>query len=200
MSKLSHGPKLKAQSSQLLGDLLRYANDELENCDISSLHCRWEHQENSNPKLIVESTLQAIATLSRLTRPENPLTANRVRDTLRQWQNFLGILEDHRTKPQGSSRWHFTLNLWSRHDIDTNITQIEALWEECKLRKSETAQTATESVAKHRPGVLHTLAYLQRWEFLEEVIPTLTPAIFALGGKEAVAGTAQAIREVCRQW
>lgn len=47
--------------------------------------------------------------------------------------------------------------------------------------------------------ILQTLSYLTREKILE-LIPSLSDAIFALGGEEAIVETAYAIRDVGRQW
>lgn len=134
MGRLNYGPLGKERTKRLLEALLAYANDEVEECDRLHIQFRWKTEN----QLVVETKVRVLEELTALDAYSNKLTKTQIREALTLLRKFLKILEDNRTKPQGSEDWHFTLNLWhKRYDTKANLKRFDAEWERCRLEKSK---------------------------------------------------------------
>jgi HEAT repeat protein/GTPase SAR1 family protein len=150
--KVTYGPVVKGRAKRLLEALLAYVNCEIENVKGISLSHRWQDETTEQPKLVIETQLRVLETLTVKDRHEGKLTKNEIRQALNQhFKNFLKILEDTRAQTQGDEDWHFTLTLWSK-DKEKNLEQFEIQWEKLRPKKSkQQEETLRETVAEKPP-------------------------------------------------
>ncbi|BAB73828.1 NACHT domain-containing protein [Anabaena sp. FACHB-709] len=143
MARASYGPEAKKRSRHLLQVLLAYANDEL-GCDEAALDAlrpqiqtRWQ----SETRLVVRTKVRFLQALTGLTSDE--LTSEQIKEALKRFADFLEILEDNRPSRSGSETWHFTLNLWYKHqDIAANLQKFDSHWESRRPEKSKEVTAA----------------------------------------------------------
>jgi len=112
--------------------LLAYANDELpEDSDRlrSKLTVRWLEEERERPRLIVKTELRFLAEL--VFKRQSPKLKETLKQDLQVLSKFLDILEDNRTKTQGSAIWHFTLTLWHK-SAEQNLQEFQRQWAQRK--------------------------------------------------------------------
>jgi WD40 repeat protein len=83
--------------------------------------------------------------------PEKKLTKEQVRESIKCYQDFLGILQDCRTATQGAKYWHFILKLWyARQAVADNLSRFDDEWKQQRsrtriaLKKSRSEFTVTE--------------------------------------------------------
>ncbi|MEM9009540.1 MAG: NB-ARC domain-containing protein, partial [Cyanobacteria bacterium P01_F01_bin.86] len=100
---------------------------------VRGLKYSWQDKHTSSPQLNVETKLQSLITLSQKVDGEEALKGSQIREALNRLKDYLGILDDHRINPQGTTDWHFTLKLWAS-EKDQNLTRADQEWER-KRRK-----------------------------------------------------------------
>lgn len=132
MTRLSYGPKAKQRTKSLLEALLAYANDDIEDCHYLQTSVRWRKDN----QLVVTTTLRYLEELT--AKNNNQLNKDEIYEAIKCLKNFLGILEDNRTKCQGCDDWHFTLKLWhKRREQEANLRQFDEEWEQRHFAKSQ---------------------------------------------------------------
>ncbi len=126
----SYGPKVKERAKILLEALLGWVDGEFEEWEYLKIETRWKEDSYD---LVVKTQLRYLEALT-----EQKLNKDKIKETLKRFEDFLGILEDNRAKTQGSADWHFTLKLWSR-DKSKNLQELEKEWEKLRPEKSKQA-------------------------------------------------------------
>jgi predicted NACHT family NTPase len=150
--KVTYGPVVKGRAKRLLEALLAYVNCEIEDVKGISLSHRWQDETTEQPKLVIETQLRVLETLTVKDRHEGKLTKNEIRQALNQhFKNFLKILEDTRAQTQGDEDWHFTLTLWSK-DKEKNLEQFEIQWEKLRPKKSKQQEETLRETVAERPS------------------------------------------------
>ena len=136
MPQLSTSEAVKNRIEVLIERLVAYANGELTDCNHlrDKLIVRWTDEESETPKLIVKTELRFLAEL--VFNQQGKKVKEHIKHDLHVLQKFLPILEDNRTKTQGSASWHFTLKLW-RKSTETNLRVLQREWERCKSNRSQ---------------------------------------------------------------
>ena len=167
MPRLSTSDSVKIRVAHLLERLLAHANHELDDePDLGQLAVRWVEQ-HPVPKLVVQATIKDLANLCSLDFSDSKST-EQLRQDLRVCKEFLHILDDNRTRTQGSSLWHFTLKLW-HSSTAKNLIELERHWQQCKspqanwqMRELEPPETlAAENGESPRRENLPTPSYIQ---------------------------------------
>jgi WD40 repeat protein len=151
MARASYGPQAKEQAKHLLKSLLAYANNELDIDAVMARDLSQKIQMNwpTEDQCIVRTNIQALQELATLL-PESHLTREQVRESLKRYQDFLGILQDCRTATQGARYWHFILKLWyPRQAVVDNLSQFDDEWEQQRSRKS----TALRPIQNQVPAI-----------------------------------------------
>jgi WD40 repeat protein len=153
MARKSYGPQAQKQAKHLLRSLLAYANNELE---INAAMAREISQQvqmswPTEDQCIIRTNIEILQELTALL-PEKKLTKEQVRESIKCYQDFLGILQDCRTATQGAKYWHFILKLWCpRQAVADNLSRFDDEWGQQRsrtriaLKKSRSEFTATES-------------------------------------------------------
>jgi WD40 repeat protein len=154
MPNISYGLVAKQRAKLLLESLLDFVSGEIPEEECGSLRCNWQEKERREvcPKLLVRATIGDLAALTRLKNPDTALTKNQIKVALRQLEDFLEILEDHRVPPKrGPAVRPLTLTLWSK-DKEENLRQFDREWEQKRPDKGKlqeqiyaTLQDAMES-------------------------------------------------------
>ncbi|MEH2181105.1 tetratricopeptide repeat protein [Nostoc sp.] len=155
MARFSYGDDVKERVRRLLERLLAYANDEIENSELSQIPLNWE-----TPKqVIVRTQLRVLAELS-------DLNTEQVRDSLNALAKFLGVLEDLREHPRGSADWHFKLTLWcDKGDKDGNLRKFDAEWQRFR-EELPGVQRAEARKAKPKPTFYENIPLSGVMEFV----------------------------------
>lgn len=131
MPRLSKSNRAKARVTHLMERLLAYANHELEDeRALGQISVRWLERQTHEPKLVVQTTLRDLA---ELIAPASRDAKEYIRHDLHLLRDFLCILEDNRTRTQGSEVWHFTLRLW-HSSTAKNLMELKRQWEQRKSR------------------------------------------------------------------
>ena len=156
MPKQSYGKIPQGRSQTLLFSLLDFANDALDADEVqlerlrATIKVHWQ----SPRRLVVQTKLRHLQALTVLT--PTPLTLPQLKTALKDLENFLGILEDHRTMIRGSDAWYFSLNFWGdRWAREENLQQFEQAW---AARRSETSGQKTEDSqnnSQRNHGAIH---------------------------------------------
>ncbi len=128
----NYGPTAQERTKRLLEALLAYANDELEGSERLQIEANWQTQN----KLVVRTKVRFLEELTAKYQQNSKLDTEQIKEALKRLKDWLEILEDNRTKTQGSEDWHFTLNLWSK-DKQENLKQFEFEWESRRAKKSK---------------------------------------------------------------
>lgn len=127
MVKPSYGPQAKQRAKRLFEALISCANHELEDCDHLAIKMTWQTER----RLVVKTKVRILEALTVRDRHVGALTNNQIKEALKRFQDFLGILEDHRVATQGSEDWHFSLNLWyQRREVAANLQKFETEWDQ----------------------------------------------------------------------
>ncbi|BDI14661.1 hypothetical protein ANSO36C_04630 [Nostoc cf. commune SO-36] len=142
MPKKTYGSQVKARVKRLLEALLDFANWEFEDSKFD-IKFKWEAEDSTNPKLIIETTLVALEYLTEKDKYPSKLSKTQIREALSRLKDFLKILEDNRTQTKGVDIWHFTLKLWSK-DKKKNLDQVEQAWETSRPEKSKALQANSQ--------------------------------------------------------
>lgn len=147
MARPSYGPHAKQQAARLLEALLMYANDDLEHCGGLKIECNWQ----TETQLVVKTTIRGLAVLTARVFSDRKLTTEQIKEALKRYEDFLRILQDHRTKTQGAEEWHFTLKLWhNRWATEANLQHFDDEWDRCHAQKSS---QAIDLPSPHSQGV-----------------------------------------------
>ena len=134
MPRNTYGSTIKERVKRLLEALLAFVDWEFE--DSFDIKSKWEAEDSTNPKLIVETTLVTLEWLIEKDKYPGKLTKPKIREALNLLKDFLKILEDNRTQTKGVDTWHFTLTLWSK-DREKNLKQFDKAWEDSRPEKSK---------------------------------------------------------------
>jgi DNA polymerase I-like protein with 3'-5' exonuclease and polymerase domains len=150
MPTVSYGPKVKQRTRRLLEALLAYANDELENTDHLEIDINWQTEK----QLLVETKVRILEELTALDPYNGKLASEEIKEALHRLEDHLGILQDNRTKTQGSEEWRFTLKLWyRRYDTQANLKRLDEEWERRRSQKSrQVAGEENENTAAQKYG------------------------------------------------
>lgn len=138
MARPSYGAATQSRSRILFTALLDYANEELdcEEKSIDALRPQIQTHWQSDRRLVVRTKVRFLETLTKLI--DSPLNADQIKESLKRFEDFLGILEDNRPNRSGSEVWHFTLNFWhSRFDRAANLQQFDHGWEMARIPQSK---------------------------------------------------------------
>ncbi len=122
--------------------MLAYANDELEGAERLQIQANWQTPN----KLVVRTKVRFLEELTAKYQQDGKLNTDQIKEALTRLKDWLEILEDNRTKTQGSEDWHFTLKLWSK-DKQENLKQFEFEWESRRAKKSN----STDSKVRPNP-------------------------------------------------
>ena len=141
MTRISYGPAVKQRTHNLLAALLAYVNHDWEALEPSQqpdLTFKWCNDDSPQPKLRIETTLQALQFLMKhwYKLPQRP-KKYQISESLKRLEDFLEILEDNRVQTQGKEDWRFTLTLWSK-DPEKNLERFEQEWERRRPKQSRT--------------------------------------------------------------
>lgn len=140
MPRAGKGDGSKERVRRILEALLSYASNELEDSERQSLEINWQTDAGSTQKLVVRTKLRWLEELTVKDSYPGKLNKEQIREALNlHLRDFLRILEDNRTKTQGSEDWHFTLKLWSR-DKAVNLRQFDLEWEKRRPEKFRTKE------------------------------------------------------------
>ncbi|MEM9272809.1 MAG: pentapeptide repeat-containing protein [Cyanobacteria bacterium P01_F01_bin.143] len=152
MPRVSYGDVVKNRTKRILTDLLEFVNYERDDNESILLDWRFKEEKGERPELIVETTLKDLQKLSQLDEHEKDLTTSQIREALfHHMKEFLGILEDNRTKQRGSYKLLFTLKLWSKNTA-VNIKRFEEAWEQKRTEQSQTSIFDLEKVIEEGQG------------------------------------------------
>jgi hypothetical protein len=106
MPRASYGAQAQKQAKHLLKSLLVYANDELEiDRDLTTAKIFSQHLQMSwqtDYQCIIRTKIKVLQELTASLSDGKPLTKEQIRESLKRYQDFLEILQDHRTATQGS--------------------------------------------------------------------------------------------------
>jgi tetratricopeptide (TPR) repeat protein len=135
MPQLNTSEAVRQRINQLITRLVEFANGELSDCEhlIDKVRARWIDPDSQSPKLVVETEIRFLAEL--VFQQQSTKTKDDLKQDLRTLEKFLGMLEDNRTRTQGSSIWHFTLQLWHT-SVAQNLEKLNAEWARRKPEKS----------------------------------------------------------------
>ena len=128
----NYGPTAQERTKRLLEALLAYANEELEGSERLQIEANWQTEN----KLVVRTKVRFLEDLTAKYQQNSKLDTEQIKEALKRLKDWLEILEDNRTKTQGSEDWHFTLKLWSK-DKQENLKQFEFEWESRRAKKSK---------------------------------------------------------------
>ena len=137
----TYGPKVKQRVKHLLGALLAFVNDEIEDGDNLDITVRKNEQE-----LIVSTKLRVLVELTGKSQDGKGLTTDQVREAIKRLEEFLGILKDWRVQKKGSEEWYFQLKLWHKYqDQDANLEKFDQEWDNRRPAKSKAAARESSS-------------------------------------------------------
>ncbi|MBW4528673.1 MAG: hypothetical protein KME18_26480 [Phormidium tanganyikae FI6-MK23] len=132
MARPSYGAATQSRSRILFTVLLDYANEELETeeSSIEVLRPQIQTHWQSERRLIVRTKVRFLEALTKLVY--SPLSADQIKESLRRFEDYLGILEDNRPNRGGSEVWHFqqfvdTIYAWKQDYFPITPTQRQQL-------------------------------------------------------------------------
>jgi tetratricopeptide (TPR) repeat protein len=132
MARPSYGDEVKARVKRLFEALLAYVDGEFDDGDALAI----EINRQTEHLVVIRTKLRILEELTARDRHPGELTKAQIREALNRLQDFLEILEDHRTATQGSEDWHFTLKLWHK-DKEANLKQFDSEWDAKRPPKSQ---------------------------------------------------------------
>ncbi|NEP61516.1 MAG: hypothetical protein F6K31_31955 [Symploca sp. SIO2G7] len=189
MPKTSTGAKPKKRALRLLEALLGFVNYKLEGYEHleKSITYRWESENSTSPKLIVETKLRFLAELIQKDNHPGELTKEQIRQALNMMKDFLGILEDNRAQQRGSDTWNFTLALWSK-DTSRNLERFDQEWESKRPEKSKQLQPSEQPVqptySNSIPPAVGKRVFIanrtKELQLLEQMVQQQTPKILLI--------------------
>ena len=213
MPRPTYGKIVENRVLDLLDTLLGYIDTEFE-CKGCRLKTKWEDEETSEPKLIVETTLKDLVALGKVKSSQSALTKAQIREALKRLEDFVEILVDHRADHQGAEDWNFTLTLWSK-DKRQNLECVQQQWEIKRRRNLKVSDTSPQPKRSLPNRLRHAgvpfyapplpRCHVSRPEHLEAVKALLlsenTPntliisAIYGMGGLGKSVLAAELVRE-----
>ncbi len=154
MPRYSTSDNVKKRVLRLLERLLIYANQETTDYEYfaEKVVVRWQDEDGENPRLLVKTKLKYLVELV-FSCKDSKKQKEYLRHDLGLLENFLGILEDHRIKKQGSDEWLFTLKLWHR-SVEINLAKCEAQWRKLKSSGSPKANSSHPEDSERLPKQL----------------------------------------------
>ena len=153
MSKRTYGSAVRKRTLKVLETLLQIANLERMLPSNSQIAYRWVDQDTNLPKVVIKTTITDLWRACNHATQADALGQAEVREALHALEKFLGILKDHRISTQGSSHWHFTLELWSTR-TDDNVAAADRLWHTKQAEKKAGLSLGRSS--SHRQANLST--------------------------------------------
>jgi hypothetical protein len=144
MPRISIGPRVQKRTKYLLTCLLTYVEITVDSRG-EKIQARWQ---DDRPELVVKTELRFLQSLTAHGGQE--LTKVQLVESLRRLEDYLGVLEDHRIRKQGSAQWHFTLKLWSKRTSE-NLLEFDRLWSEGRSQKSQEMLAVMAELAPHSP-------------------------------------------------
>ena len=194
MPNFSYGPEVQNRVQQLLEILIDCANSDLDTTQIRvKLDARWEEENQKNPQtyhLAVETTLEDLRVLFH----GSAKVPDKVKKTQRKeigtflthyLGENLGVWQDRRVKKRGSSRWIFSLKLWSK-DKTQNLREFQQQWDR-KLKKEFSRDTVVGVAPPCLPytdfGATTEGLPLQDRHFSTDSAPSFTIEPFGKGGQ-----------------
>ena len=149
MPNYSYGSTWKDRVLRFIEALINYANQEIEGDlpkDLTDLEISWKGNSDSESKLMVKTELSILEKLSQKVHGDKSLTREIIRQILNHYLvEVVPIIKDHRSKPHGSSTWHFTLILWSK-EAKTNLEEIKERWGKRHREENQVLQTPVQEV------------------------------------------------------
>ena len=103
----NYGPTAQERTKRFLEALLAYANEELEGSERLQIEANWQTEN----KLVVRTKVRFLEELTAKYQQNSKLDTEQIKEALKRLKDWLEILEDNRTKTQGSEDWHFRLKL-----------------------------------------------------------------------------------------
>ena len=128
MPQPNSSDSVKKRVEQLITQLLKFANHQLDGYEnlTDKITVRWSENGRQSPKLVVKTQIRFLAEL--VFDQQNDKTKDDLKQALHTLRDFLGVLEDNRTRTQGSAVWHFTLSLWHQSSVERNLTKLNEEW------------------------------------------------------------------------
>lgn len=167
MTRLTPSSEAQKRIEQLFNQLIPLAIEHSSISYPSRSECSVRLINNSSVplKLIVKTELRFLANLV-FGNPDSPQTTqkrdrhkDRIRHDLRLLEK-IGLLEDHRTRTQGSSLWHFSLKLWST-DPEQNLKTFRQEWQRYKTQRN--GQSNSKPTRPKSPVPPHTCTGHRDW-------------------------------------
>lgn len=144
MARLSYGPQAKKRAKRLFEALLNYANDQFE----GSERLKIQLNPQTDTQLVIRTKVRFLEQLTKLDGYDGTLNTVQIKEGLKQFKDFLEILEDNRVSTKGSDNWHFTLKLWHKYqDLDANVKRFEREWESRRPEQSKRVMGEISSTA-----------------------------------------------------
>ena len=146
MPRFDIGDRVKGRVKRLLEVLLDHAEKDLSEYDRVSFDCRWQEKDGAH-QLVIQTKLRFVEALTAKDSQPGKLSKAQITEALKRLEDFLGVLEDNRTKTQGKEEWHFTLKLWNQGK-EKNLWQFEEEWQQ---RKAARAKRPVKTAAMPQP-------------------------------------------------
>ena len=141
MPKKTYGPIVRDRVKRLLEAILDFAAFPNEKYRHIKMKATWKGKKGPYHLLLVETELRKLKALTQKDQYEGDLPESQVREALHSMEDFLGILDDHRTTDRGTSKWTFRLKLWSM-DKEENLRHFQKEWEARRSEKSKRQEKA----------------------------------------------------------
>ncbi|HEY9709678.1 MAG TPA: HEAT repeat domain-containing protein, partial [Oculatellaceae cyanobacterium] len=135
----------------------------LEDCDHLNIEVNWQ----SEKQLLVRTEVRFLVELTAKDQSHGKLKDIHIKEALTHLEEFLEILEDDRTKTQGSPDWHFKLKLWSK-DKAENLKRFEFEW---KTRKEQKSKSKDKKVPPDSPdNPIGPIAGIDGWQVCHDML------------------------------
>lgn len=161
MPRPNYGPQAQIRARRLFNLLIAFANGDmgdrrgqpasLNHSFRSHIKAEWKTER----KLVVRTKIRHLIRLSSLDSSEQALTSAQIRESLKQWDDYLDILDDNRTTRRGSDIWHFTLTLWHpRNQLEANLKTFDHEWQSKRPQRSPQHATQTSELEPDPPPTI----------------------------------------------
>jgi energy-coupling factor transporter ATP-binding protein EcfA2 len=183
MPRPNYSRNVRDNARNFLRVLVEFARGELDGDDLPVATLRERTLERLNKEIkvyfaddrrfIVRAKIRFLVNLAELTGLD--LNAEKIKETIARWEDFLGILEDCRPSRQGSEVWHFAIDLWYPYfDMSANLAEFDKQWESRKgsqgtivqrqiVSREKIASAATPAISVWREWLAAYLASRQCW-------------------------------------
>ena len=104
MPRFDIGDRVKGRVKRLLEVLLDHAEKDLSEYDRVSFDFRWEEKDGAH-QLVIKTKLRFVEALTAKDSQPGKLSKTQITEALKRLEDFLGVLEDNRTKTQGKEEW-----------------------------------------------------------------------------------------------